>query len=86
MIRALESNYIENNDIVEGHYITNLRIGRDFVPQVIHGIISGMHVPSESHMDIMRAFTHNDLLDEGYTVAVNSGFLWHEYGDVTLVI
>lgn len=86
VVRALEANASQNNgNTTPANDITNFVISENYKPQVVTGIISGMHVPEESHMKIMLAFTNEKLLLDGYTLAIEDEYLWHEYGDLTLV-
>ena len=86
VVRALEANASQNaGKIVSANNITNFVINHNYKPQVVTGIISGMHVPEESHMKVMLAFTTENLLIEGYNLAVEEEYLWHEYGDLTLI-
>lgn len=86
VVRALEANALQNNgNIVSGNDITNFVINKNYKPQIVTGIISGMHVPEESHMKIMLAFATEKLLLDGYTLAIEDEYLWHEYGDLSLV-
>ncbi|MCE7735153.1 MAG: S-adenosylmethionine:tRNA ribosyltransferase-isomerase [Candidatus Heimdallarchaeota archaeon] len=86
VVRALEAIASKNEGkIVPSKDITNFVIHQNYQTQVVTGIISGMHIPEESHMQIMLAFTTDDLLLDGYNLAVEDEYHWHEYGDLTLV-
>lgn len=79
VIRAVESAVLDGK-VMAGNAFTTLKIDRQFRPKVISGIITGMHVPNESHIQILEAFS--DRVYEAYHMAKIDGFLWHEYGDV----
>lgn len=83
VIRAVESAVVDGKAMA-GTAFTTLKIDRQFRPQVITGIITGMHVPNESHIQILEAFS--DRVYEAYHMAKLDGFLWHEYGDVGLFL
>jgi S-adenosylmethionine:tRNA ribosyltransferase-isomerase len=53
---------------------------------MIDGLITGWHEPRSSHLDILRAFTRPDMLDECYSHALAKGYLWHEFGDSHLIL
>ncbi|RMH12322.1 MAG: hypothetical protein D6698_15350, partial [Gammaproteobacteria bacterium] len=83
VIRAVES--AANNGKVEaGTAFTTLKIDRDFKPQIVSGILTGMHIPDESHMQIIEAFSCR--VEEAYQMAKLDDFLWHEYGDMGFFI
>ncbi len=52
----------------------------------VDGIITGMHAGNSSHLDMIAAFVGPELLETAYSVAREWGYLWHEFGDSTLII
>lgn len=62
-----------------------LRIGPEHELRVVDGLLTGMHVPGESHHDLMQAFAPTELLDRVAAHATARGYLCHEFGDVTLI-
>lgn len=86
VVRALEANALINHgNINPSNDMTDFVIRSNYIPQVVTGLISGMHVPEESHMQILEAFANEDLIIDGYNHAIDHEFLWHEYGDLTLI-
>ena len=78
--------FVENQGkIIATNSLTDFKVDKDYNMQIVTGIISGMHIPDESHMQIMLAFTSEELIFDGYNEALENNFLWHEYGDVTLI-
>ena len=53
---------------------------------VVDGLLTGFHEPQASHLDLLAAFAGNALLESAYERAVAAGYLWHEFGDVHLLI
>lgn len=84
VVRALES--WAGRDIDEGWRFTDLKLSANYQRRVVDGLLTGMHDPQASHLDLLRAFLNNGRLNDGYKAASRAGFLWHEYGDATLVI
>lgn len=87
VVRALEGAHREGaGELRAGASTTDLVIGPGFVPQVVDGLISGIHDPSESHFRLLGAFAPRSLLDEGLALATRRGYESHEFGDSCLVL
>lgn len=52
----------------------------------VDGLLTGFHEPKASHLDMLAAIAGDDLLRETYREAVAGGYLWHEFGDVNLLL
>lgn len=52
----------------------------------VDGLLTGFHEPRASHLDMLAAIAGDDLLRETYREAVAGGYLWHEFGDVNLLL
>jgi S-adenosylmethionine:tRNA ribosyltransferase-isomerase len=66
--------------------ITNLYIDQHFPLKIADGIITGLHEPKASHLDMLSAFISKQHLLQAYDHAINAGYLWHEFGDMNLII
>lgn len=66
--------------------MTDLRIGAGFEPRLVDGLLTGMHVPTESHFDLLRAFASDAVLDRALAYAVGAGYRAHEFGDLCLLL
>jgi S-adenosylmethionine:tRNA ribosyltransferase-isomerase len=53
---------------------------------VVDGLFTGLHEPRSSHLQMLNAFTGEPLLRRCYAAAVEYGYLWHEFGDVHLLL
>ncbi len=85
--RALEGcARLHDGRLEAGRGWTDLRIGPDFEPQVIDGILTNMHEPGESHFELLRAFAPAGLLARAIQHAETSGYLAHEFGDSCLIL
>jgi S-adenosylmethionine:tRNA ribosyltransferase-isomerase len=69
-----------------GSGVTRLRIGPGHRLLAVDGLLTGLHEPEASHLDLLGAFVDPEVLARAYTAAVDAGYLWHEFGDVCLVI
>jgi S-adenosylmethionine:tRNA ribosyltransferase-isomerase len=65
---------------------TNLYINKDYNVKLVDGILTGFHEPKASHLDMLSAFVSEDRLLRSYQEAVKSRYLWHEFGDMNLIL
>ncbi|HEX6518595.1 MAG TPA: S-adenosylmethionine:tRNA ribosyltransferase-isomerase [Streptosporangiaceae bacterium] len=54
--------------------------------RVADGLLTGLHEPRSSHLRMLAAFAGQALLSDCYGQAIRSGYLWHEFGDVHLLL
>ena len=54
--------------------------------RAVDGLLTGLHEPRSSHLRMLAAFAGPELLSRCYEAAVTSGYLWHEFGDVHLLL
>jgi len=54
--------------------------------RAVDGLLTGLHEPRSSHLRMLAAFAGPDLLARCYAEAISAGYLWHEFGDVHLLI
>jgi S-adenosylmethionine:tRNA ribosyltransferase-isomerase len=52
----------------------------------VDGLLTGFHEPRASHLDMLAAVAGQELLDATYREAIAAGYLWHEFGDVNLIL
>ena len=50
------------------------------------GLLTGLHEPRSSHLRMLAAFAGPELLSRCYQAAITSEYLWHEFGDVHLLL
>ena len=65
---------------------TDLVITPERAPVVVDGLLTGLHEPRASHLDMLAAIAGTPLLERCYAAALDAGYLWHEFGDVHLVL
>jgi S-adenosylmethionine:tRNA ribosyltransferase-isomerase len=80
VVRALESAH------EAGAGTATLRLDGRYRPRVVDGIVSGLHVPGESHFELLSAFAPVDRLERAMELAAAHGLSGHELGDVCLVM
>ncbi len=54
--------------------------------RVTDGLLTGFHEPRSSHLLMLEAFAGPQLLRRCYAAALEEGYLWHEFGDVHLIL
>ncbi len=84
-VRALES-AVDGDQVREAKGWTDLVITPERGVRVIDGLLTGFHEPMASHLDMLAAIADERLLVACYTEAVQKGYLWHEFGDVNLLL
>lgn len=85
VVRALES-AAAGGEAVAANGWTDLIVTRERGTSVVDALLTGFHEPQASHLDLLRAFAGDALLDSAYTHALAEGYLWHEFGDVHLLL
>ncbi len=54
--------------------------------RVVDGLLTGLHEPRSSHLRMLAAFHEQALLRECYDAALADRYLWHEFGDLHLLL
>ncbi|WP_338781716.1 S-adenosylmethionine:tRNA ribosyltransferase-isomerase [Metabacillus sp. FJAT-52054] len=86
VVRALET-AAENGGLPNGtEGVTNLYVTRNFARKAVDGLLTGFHEPEASHLDMLSAFIKPNLLGEAYKEALMKNYLWHEFGDMNLIL
>lgn len=69
-----------------GEGIATLRLDPSYRPIVVDGLVSGLHVPGESHFELLRAFASHARLTRALVIAARAGMSGHELGDACLIV
>ena len=86
VVRALETVAREKGILQAASGWTNLYITENTKLQVCDGLITGMHEPEASHLQLLSAFVDREKLYDAYTDAIQQRYLWHEFGDMNLIL
>lgn len=90
VVRALESAASKSPQtpvqVVPGRAYTKLRITEQHQLKIVNSLLTGMHEPEASHLDLLTAFLPPHQIREAYEEAVEMGYLWHEFGDLNLIL
>jgi S-adenosylmethionine:tRNA ribosyltransferase-isomerase len=54
--------------------------------RVVDGLLTGLHEPEASHLLMLEAVAGRAAVDRGYEEALRGRYLWHEFGDLHLVL
>ncbi|HEY0606743.1 MAG TPA: S-adenosylmethionine:tRNA ribosyltransferase-isomerase [Herpetosiphonaceae bacterium] len=54
--------------------------------QAINGLLTGLHEPRATHLAMLEALAGIDHLQVTYAEALREGYLWHEFGDLHLIL
>lgn len=54
--------------------------------RVVDGLLTGLHEPEASHLLMLEAVAGREALERSYAEAVRALYLWHEFGDVHLIL
>lgn len=65
---------------------TDLVIGPTRPVRAVSGLISGWHEPAASHLLLVEAVAGAELTQRAYDAAIEHRYLWHEFGDSTLLL
>jgi S-adenosylmethionine:tRNA ribosyltransferase-isomerase len=52
----------------------------------VDGLLTGWHEPAASHLLMLEAVAGRRLLVDSYTEALATGYRWHEFGDLHLIL
>ncbi|HYY88970.1 MAG TPA: S-adenosylmethionine:tRNA ribosyltransferase-isomerase, partial [Chloroflexota bacterium] len=87
VVRALESAAEQGNgEVIASHGWTDLVITPERGVQVIDGLLTGFHEPRASHLAMLEAIAGRAHLQRAYAAALDGRYLWHEFGDVHLIL
>jgi S-adenosylmethionine:tRNA ribosyltransferase-isomerase len=81
VVRALEASGGRS-----GQGVALLKLDASYQPRIVDGLVSGLHVPGESHYELLRAFASRDQLDRGLALAAANNLSAHELGDAMLIM
>jgi S-adenosylmethionine:tRNA-ribosyltransferase-isomerase (queuine synthetase) len=54
--------------------------------RAVDGILTGLHEPRSSHLWMLTAIAGMPLVERCYGEALDRGYLWHEFGDLNLLL
>ncbi|HUZ79420.1 MAG TPA: S-adenosylmethionine:tRNA ribosyltransferase-isomerase [Thermoplasmata archaeon] len=85
VVRALESAW-NGERIVAAAGFTRLFVHPGRPPRAFDGLLTGFHDSRSSHLALLCAVAGTAEMHRAYRVAIDSGYLWHEFGDSHLIL
>ena len=86
VVRALESSVDANGNVVASRGWTDLVITPARGVRVVDGLLTGLHEPRATHLAMLEAIAGHDVIARAYAEALDRQYLWHEFGDVHLIL
>lgn len=86
VVRALETAAGADGRLRPGRGWTDRVVGPAEPARVVNGLITGLHPPGASHLLLLEAVGGPGLVGAAYRSAVEHGYLWHEFGDATVLL
>ena len=86
VVRALETVAAADGAVSEGQGWTSLVVTPERGLLAIDGLLTGWHERESSHIHLLEAAAGLELLDRSYRAAHEHGYLWHEFGDLHLIL
>ncbi len=86
VVRALESVVDPSGYVHAESGWTDTIITPDREVRSVDALLTGWHEPEASHLAMLEAIGGRDLLERSYEAALAERYLWHEFGDVQLVL
>jgi S-adenosylmethionine:tRNA ribosyltransferase-isomerase len=86
VVRAIETVAQPDGTVATGEGWTNLVVTPERGLWAIDGLLTGLHEPTSSHVDVLRAAAGDELLADSYDAALQNGYHWHEFGDSHLIL
>jgi S-adenosylmethionine:tRNA ribosyltransferase-isomerase len=85
VVRALESSVDANGDVVASKGWTDLVITPERGVRVVDGLLTGLHEPKATHLQMLMAIAGELPVRRAYAEALARDYLWHEFGDLHLI-
>ncbi|MFK0231344.1 S-adenosylmethionine:tRNA ribosyltransferase-isomerase [Streptomyces sp. NPDC090303] len=85
-VRALESATAADGVVRARAGWTDLVVTPARGVRAVDGLLTGLHEPEASHLLMLEAVAGRPALPSAYAAAVRGRYLWHEFGDVHLLL
>jgi S-adenosylmethionine:tRNA ribosyltransferase-isomerase len=85
VVRTLETVASDDGRVHAAEGVTSLYVSSSHKLRAVDGLLTGLHEPLATHLDMLSAFVPPVLLTPAYDEALRRGYLWHEFGDVNLI-
>ncbi|WP_406204991.1 S-adenosylmethionine:tRNA ribosyltransferase-isomerase [Streptomyces sp. NBC_01017] len=85
-VRAVESAAGVDGVVRAREGWTDLVVTPERGVRVVDGLLTGLHEPEASHLLMLEAVAGRTAIDRSYEAALQGLYLWHEFGDVHLIL
>ncbi|GAB3679445.1 S-adenosylmethionine:tRNA ribosyltransferase-isomerase [Actinocorallia lasiicapitis] len=85
-VRALETAVGDDGVVRASSGWTNHVVTPERGVRAVDGLLTGLHEPKSSHLMMLSAIAGDDLLNATYAAALSERYLWHEFGDLNLIL
>jgi S-adenosylmethionine:tRNA ribosyltransferase-isomerase len=86
VVRALESSLDAEGRVIPSQGWTDLVITPARQVRAVDALLTGFHEPRASHLAMLEAIAGRDHLRRAYDAALTGRYLWHEFGDLHLIL
>ncbi|HZO73004.1 MAG TPA: S-adenosylmethionine:tRNA ribosyltransferase-isomerase [Ktedonobacteraceae bacterium] len=86
VIRALETITDADGVTHAGEGWTSVVITPERGIRAVNGLLTGLHEPQATHLFMLEALASVEHLRKTYQEAIEKGYLWHEFGDLHLLL
>jgi len=86
VVRALETVTDETGTAHPGEGWTTLVVTPQRGLRAVDALLTGLHEPRATHLAMLEALAGREHLRTAYAAALREGYLWHEFGDLHLLL
>ena len=86
VVRALESSVDRGGHVIASRGWTDLVITPERGLRVVDGLLTGLHEPRATHLAMLEALAGRAHVEQAYAAALERKYLWHEFGDLHLIL
>lgn len=85
VVRALES-AASPNGLRASRGFTRRYVALPAIANSVDGLLTGFHTEASTHLELLAAVAGREIVQRSYRHAREAGYLWHEFGDVQLLL
>ena len=86
VVRALETVTDAHGITHPGSGWTDVVITPERGLRAVNGLLTGLHEPRSTHLAMLETLAGRPHLETTYREALTNGYLWHEFGDLHLIL
>ncbi len=86
VVRALETVADRSGEVHPGEGWTDLLITPERGVKAVDAMLTGLHEPRSTHLMMLEALAGREHLTLAYEEALREEYLWHEFGDLHLIL